>query len=143
MPAPTAARIAEVEEVVARATGWVRQEATVRALALVGSWARGAATMESDVDLVLVCEAPEPLLARDGWWSFLGGGDLARAQRWGILTERRIRLPSGLEVELGVAPLAWTHLPLDAGTRRVLGDGARILHDPAGLLRDAVAALGR
>jgi guanine deaminase len=142
MHEPTAERTTEVERLLARVAAWVAQEATVRAVALVGSWARGAATMDSDVDLVFVCQEPAALLLRDGWWSFLDGGDLVRRQQWGILAERRVRLASGLEVELGVAPLEWARVPLDAGTQRVLGDGARVLHDPARLLQGAIAALG-
>ncbi len=67
---------------------------------------------------------------------------LIRDQLWGPLRERRVRLRSGLQVELGVVTPAWAALPLNPGTARVLGDGCRILHDPEGLLGEALAALG-
>jgi len=54
-------------------------------------------------------------------------------QQWGAIAERRIVLPSGLEVEVGIGPLSWAQIdPVDAGTRRVVTDGCRILHDPDG-----------
>ncbi len=139
---PTAARIAEVEDLLGRAAAWAGTRRDIRALALVGSWARarGAARMASDVDLVLVSDDPRRLLEVDGWWTFLGGAEPVRRQRWGIVVERRLRLPSGLEVELDVAPMAWVALPLDDGTRAVLAAGARVLHDPDGLLASALAA---
>jgi len=63
---------------------------------------------------------------------------VVRRQQWGpYLTEVRIARPSGLEIELGVTATAWANLnPIDAGTRRVVSDGMRILHDPDAILAD-------
>lgn len=64
-----------------------------------------------------------------------------RTLEWGVLTERRFALPSGLEVELGIASPAWAAIdPVDTGTRRVVSDGVRILHDPDGLLETLASA---
>ena len=47
----------------------------------------------------------------------------------------RVSLSSGADVEISFAPVSWASIaPLDAGTRRVITDGYRILHDPAGFL---------
>ena len=47
----------------------------------------------------------------------------------------RVLLSSGADVEISFAPVSWASIaPLDAGTRRVITDGCRILHDPAGFL---------
>ena len=51
-----------------------------------------------------------------------------------------MRLRSGLYVESSCVPLSWAAVPLDAGTRRVLADGDRIIYG-TGLLRAAVADL--
>lgn len=134
-------RTREVEAILRAAAGWAAGQPDVRALALVGSWARRAADMASDLDLVVLGDEPDRLLGRDGWWSFLGGARLVRRQAWGVVVEVRLELASGLAVELDVAPATWARVPLDPGTRRVLGDGARSLHDPDGLLRRALASL--
>jgi hypothetical protein len=63
---------------------------------------------------------------------------LIRDQDWGPLRERRVRLHSGLHVELGVVPPSWAALPLDPGTARVLRHGCRVLYDPERLLHDAL-----
>ena len=40
-----------------------------------------------------------------------------------------------MEVEFGITTPAWAHIdPVDAGTARVVRDGAQIIHDPAGML---------
>ena len=53
--------------------------------------------------------------------------------------------PIGLEIEYNFSTPSWASLPVDAGTRRVLNDGVKILYDPTGLLdalRNAVFAEG-
>jgi Nucleotidyltransferase domain len=80
-------RQARVGELLERATAWARRRPDIRGLALVGSWARGSARTDSDVDLVVL-----------------------------------------------------TTDPVDPGTRRVVTDGMRILHDPDGRLAALAAA---
>jgi hypothetical protein len=98
--------------------------------------------MASDVDLVVLSDAPETL--EDAAWfvEIRPGARLIRSEVWGPVRERRFRLASGLIVELGIAPSSWADLPLDKGTRRVLSDGHRVLYD-AGLLAEASAAVAR
>jgi hypothetical protein len=62
----------------------------------------------------------------------------------GPLTERRLQLEGGLEVEVGLTEPAWAATdPVDPGTRRVVTDGMRILHDPDGRLAALAAAATR
>jgi predicted nucleotidyltransferase len=50
-----------------RITNWAQARPDVRAVALVGSWARGAARPDSDVDLMLLVDEPE-LFERETDW---------------------------------------------------------------------------
>jgi uncharacterized protein len=66
---------------------------------------------------------------------------LVQTVGWDAITERRFALASGFEVDLGIGSLAWASFdPLDAGTRKVVFDGIRVLYDPDGLLATLVAA---
>jgi Nucleotidyltransferase domain len=47
-------RPAAVERLLERAVAWARRQPDIRGLALVGSWARGNARADSDVDLVVL-----------------------------------------------------------------------------------------
>ena len=98
---------------------------------VVGSWARDAARMDSDVDIVVLTpEYVEPRI-----WTGLLGGEVIRLRAWGPLKEIRLRRPSGLEVEIGIVPMGWAATnPVDPGTHRVMGDGHCIEYDPAGVL---------
>lgn len=136
-------RIEEVEALLRHLTDWAGGRADVRALAVVGSWARGAPCDDSDVDVVLLTDSPETYIDREEWLPEVGGVRLIRTLDWGGVTERRFALPSGLEVELDIGTPAWASVePLDEGTRRVASDGIRILHDPDGLLALLVRRLG-
>ncbi|MFJ5680155.1 hypothetical protein [Streptomyces sp. NPDC093097] len=75
------------------------------------------------------------------WADGLALGDLVRIQAWGPVTERRYARPSGLEVEVDIGSPDWARTdPVDPGTRRVVTDGARRLHDPEGLLDALIRA---
>ncbi|HET8741344.1 MAG TPA: nucleotidyltransferase domain-containing protein [Gaiella sp.] len=133
---------AEVDAFLDHVGRWAASRGDVAAVALVGSWARGEAQAGSDVDLVVLTHDPAAYLEHDGWIEQLAPGTrLVRAASWGAIDERRLLLPSGLEVEVGVGRPSWADTdPVDPGTRRVVCDGLRPVFDPAGLLAAVVAA---
>lgn len=148
---PSAERAAEVTEVITRVTRWSATRSEVTALLLVGSYARNAARPDSDVDLVLLTTDPPRYLtpdrthhpdqrtfpADDPWAGELVLGTPTRVRSWGAVTERRFITPSGLEIEINIGSPSWAAVdPVDPGTRRVVTDGARPLHDPTGALAD-------
>jgi hypothetical protein len=78
------------------------------------------------------------------WAESLGAQAIVTTKRWGVLTERRLRIATGLEVEVGVASPSWASTePLDQGTARIVSDGLRMLYDPDQLLHELVEAVRR
>lgn len=142
MTARLKGRRRQASAVVEAVTQWARRQSDATALALVGSHAYDRPRMGSDVDLVLLTPDPDRHARGLAWvTSFDPRARLIRDRTWGPLRERRVRLRSGLQVELGIVSPDWASLPLDRGTARVLRDGCRVLHDPEGILRKALAAL--
>jgi hypothetical protein len=114
---------------------WAQQRQDVRAVCLVGSWARQSPRPESDVDVLFLTEEPSLYTEHEDWIEQLGGVAPATTQVWGVVTERRFRLPGGREVEICVGLPTWASVtPVDEGTRRVATDGLLALYDPDGLL---------
>jgi predicted nucleotidyltransferase len=135
------ARRQEVEALLTRAADWAARQADIRALLLVGSWARGNPRLDSDVDLILLTDRVQRYLDGDVLLHALGAEAVVRRQNWGAIEERRLRLTSGLEVEMGIGEPSWAATqPVDEGTRRVVTDGVRVLHDPAELASRLVCA---
>lgn len=129
-------RAAEIEAVIRRVTRWAAEHRDIVGLLLVGSCARNAPRPDSDVDIILL--TPDPDAPRVDQ---LDLGELIRTQRWGVITEHRFATASGLEVELGIGTPDWASVdPIDPGTHRVVTDGARILHDPTGILATLLRA---
>ncbi|MEV7627798.1 nucleotidyltransferase domain-containing protein [Actinoplanes sp. NPDC089786] len=131
----TQQRTDEVQSVVGEVVRWATEHQDVRGVVVVGSWARNAARMDSDVDIVVLTDG----LAHvdPDMWSLLLAGRVIRERDWGPLREIRLVRPSGFEVEVGVVPLSWANTnPVDAGTFRVINDGHRIVYDPDGALTD-------
>jgi hypothetical protein len=119
----TEERTDEVRTVLATLRAWAQGRPDVVAVGLAGSWARGDARMDSDVNVVLLTEEDRaPYLEDDAWAYEMGGVGLVWTRRWGTATERSVALPAGLEVELVVAHPSWAATdPVDEGTRRVAG----------------------
>ena len=134
---------AGTSDVLARVVEVARAVPGTVAVALVGSWARGAARAGSDVDLVVLTERPERWLDSSDWLADVAPEAVLTSRReFGALQERRVRLPGGLEVELGIGRPSWAAVGrLDDGTRRVAVDGLVPLWDPNGLLEALLTAV--
>jgi uncharacterized protein len=134
----------KVEEFLDALRRWALGREDVLAMALVGSQARGTARPESDVDLVILAADPAVYRADDAWVSSFGLAERVQDEDWGLVMSKRVRYGGGLEVESGIASARWAKTdPADAGTARVVRDGFRILHDPAGLLHTLRTAILR
>jgi uncharacterized protein len=132
----------EVEQFIAALGAFAQARDDVRAVALVGSHARGAAQPDSDVDVVVLTTDPDMYVDDCEWINALPGATLLSTRQWGALTERRLVLASGTDVDFDVARPSWASTsPLDPGTARVVRDGLVAIHDPDGLLAHVVEAV--
>jgi predicted nucleotidyltransferase len=119
-----------------------RAEPGVCAIALVGSCARGTPGPDSDIDLVVLTTDQGDLGGRTDWFAHFGSVQLVRQRQFGDVAERRLRRRDGVEIEVGLAPLAWAATdPVDPGTLRVVRDGFSIVLDPDGTLAGLAGAV--
>ncbi|HEX6420021.1 MAG TPA: nucleotidyltransferase domain-containing protein [Acidimicrobiales bacterium] len=141
----TSGRRRDYLRVVRSVAAWATQQPDVVGVAVVGSWARGQARMDSDVDLVVLTNDKDRYITDGRWVPDAVGesAELVRTQEWGPLTERRVVLRSGLEVEFGFVPPSWASVdPADPGTACVVRDGCSPLVDPKGAFARLSAAVG-
>jgi predicted nucleotidyltransferase len=123
---------------------WAADRPDVLAVGLVGSWARGAARPDSDVDLVLVVHDAAGYFAFPAWLAGFGSPTDRLDERRGALRAMRVWFADGPEVEFGFVRPAWCEVdPVDPGVHRVVRDGLIPLYDPDGLLADLMQAVER
>ena len=138
-------RIAEYGRIIRSVAKWAARQDDIVGVAVVGSWARNEERMDSDVDLVILTDDKDRYLSDSSWVPAAVGehAEILRTQDWGPLTERRIVLPSGLEIEFGFAGRSWALAdPVEAGTARVIREGCSPLVDPEGAFAGLMAVVG-
>lgn len=131
-------RMRDVSRFLEQFVSWSADREDVHAVGLAGSWARGTATPDSDVDLVVIVEDVPSLINEDGWLTLFGDVASAANEDWGLVQSKRAHYVDGLEVEFGLTTSGWAAVPLDPGTSQVVADGFKVLYDPDGLLRRCV-----
>ena len=130
----------DANELIEKVASWSKRDDRVIAAGICGSHARGEARSDSDIDFCILTAEPNSLL-EDRSWIFGFGAD---ARVSGAIEDynlvQSIRVFYGVtEAEFGVTAQAWAQLPIDPETAAVMNDGLRILYDPEGRLKSAVA----
>ena len=113
---------------------WASAQEDVQAIALIGSYARGEARDDSDIDLVLLTQQPERYLENVKWTTRFGVVEKHETEDYGELISIRVWYQNGVEVEYGITTPDWAALPLDAGTQEVMRGGMIVLFERGNLL---------
>ena len=130
-------------------TAWGDEQPTWRALALVGSWARGQARPDSDLDILIVTTEMQRWIASSSWLEGLGSQSVglptgaSTLEHYGVARSWRLWFGPQIEIEATLVDLDWAnHSPVDEGTRRVIAGGIQVLRDKDGVLEELKKAVG-
>ena len=128
------------DELIAKVAVWAQRDARVVAAGLCGSYARGEARPDSDIDFAILTPDAASLLDERAWIAdFDPKARVAGSvEDYNLVQSLRV-FYGATEAEFGVTDLAWARPPIDRETAGVINDGLRILYDPDGRLREAVA----
>jgi predicted nucleotidyltransferase len=113
---------------------WASDQSDVQAIALVGSYTRGAAKDDSDIDLVILTDQPQKYLDDIKWMERFGIFEKYQTEDYGKLISIRVWYQYGVEVEYGITTPDWAATPLDAGTSEVILGGMIVLFERGTLL---------
>lgn len=136
---PISDHLIRADNFLAHLTGWAERREDVRALLLVGSFARGQARPDSDLDVILLTRDPTVFVNDTAWIHVLGDVSSCQLEHYGQVTSLRTLFRDGFEVELSVARTDWAKRPFDSGTLRVARDGIHVLFDRDGEARQLAA----
>jgi hypothetical protein len=113
---------------------WASSQPGILGVALVGSYARSAATASSDVDLVILASDPQSYLGDQTWVRQFGEPTRLQTEDYGALTSLRVWYADGREIEFGLTDENWASVPLDEGTQQVIAGGMRVLFERGPIL---------
>ena len=140
IPLPTTIAGVRVRTLLTAVRAWAADRPDVVAVALVGSWARGDARPDSDVDLVLIVRDVAGYLAFPAWLAAFGRPDDTAREAYGAAPSLRVWYADGPEVEFLLATPVWCETdPVDPGTAEVVRGGLVPVYDPEGVLGRLVA----
>lgn len=125
------------QELIEAFARWVEQDSNVAGVFLVGSYARGDASPESDVDLVILTSRPGSYVSDTSWVGNFGSPSSVVLEDWGAVQSVRVHYSSGPEVEYGITTPDWATTPIPQSTQNVLADGMKLLFDRTGELEKA------
>jgi hypothetical protein len=111
---------------------WSGDQPDIEGIAIVGPWARRAADMDSHLDLLVLTSDRKRYVQSEMWipHALRSAGEVVRTEASGSMTERQVRLPSGLVVEFGFTSPSWASVdPVDPVSARVARDGCIPLVD--------------
>ena len=134
----------EIDNFLEKVRKWADTQKDIKAILLVGSYARGQAHDDSDIDLVLLTNEPDKYLNDHSFAETIGGISKIEKEFWGRVTSLRIWYKDSFEVELGITTPDWiTENPLDAGTLRTITDGAKVVMDKIGDLEELIMSASK
>ena len=114
------------------------------AVGLCGSYARGNAKADSDIDLSILVN--DKLKFKSTSWietfdfdKINERLDFFEDKEYGRVWSRHVFLKSKIEIEFSFANISWADTEnLDEGTRKVVSDGFKIIYDPQFILNKLV-----
>lgn len=148
-----------IKEILELIRNWAEERSEILALALVGSYARGEATLESDIDLMVIASDTEFFRHNYDWMHQINWESINyKIQKWndaeyGVVWSRHIYLSNlnndlfnnfnnKLKVEISFGLPTWTSIsPIDSGTFGVVSRGCQIIYDPQGILLNLMSKI--
>ncbi len=128
-----------LEQFLEKVQNWAKSEAQILAIALVGSYARGTANKDSDIDIMVVTNK-HFIIKTDFLHQFGQLKNIIR-KKYGKVTSLHVEYLDIPEIEFSFADDSWLSIPADIGTIRVIQDGERIIYDPKELLNKFIEYL--
>jgi predicted nucleotidyltransferase len=108
---------------------WAASQPEVKAVGLVGSYAREAASPDSDIDIIILAEDPGEFIKNTDWLKSFGLIKKMLVEDYGRVTSLRAWYENGREVEFGLTTPAWAGSPLEDGTERTIQKGMQVLFE--------------
>jgi uncharacterized protein len=119
----------KIAKFLADVKNWGENSGFVKAVILVGSYAKGTNKADSDIDLCILSDDRDYIISNPDIFNQFGCISKINTEYYGACTSIRIWYENGFEVEYGIVEEDWIGEPLDAATIRVLQNGYKVIVD--------------
>lgn len=135
---------AEINSFIEKLRFWSSEQPDIEASAIVGSWARGTARADSDIDVIVITSEPSKLLDDNAWFEQFGQVEKFKREDWGLVQSLRVHYANGQEIEFGITTGEWiSPIEIELASGQIMRDGMMIVYDPQQALRQALSSAQR
>ena len=135
---------AEIDNFIKKLRIWSSEQPDIEASAIVGSWARGTARADSDIDVILITREPAKLLDGNAWVEHFGRIEKLKREDWGLVQSLRVHYLDGQEIEFGITTVEWlSQEEIRLASGQIMRDAMMIVYDPQQRLGQALLSAQR
>lgn len=109
-------------------------EPAIKAVIVVGSFARGTAGPDSDVDLVIITTDVQRFLNERTWIEKFGKIRSCELEDYKLVQSLRVVYKDGPEMEFGITSMEWIADAQRQSSGEILSGGYRVIYDPDNLV---------
>ena len=139
-----------VDRILQMVETWAETQPEIHAVALVGSWARGQAKADSDIDLMFLTPNSQLFFLNPNYFGSFPWHKLSLKvidyydRTYGVVKSRHFCFSQGQKIEFSFGYTNWADTnPIDAGTLAVASSGLKIIYDPDRLLTNLITTIRR
>ncbi len=115
---------------------WFKSQKNILGILVIGSYARGEQKVDSDLDIMILCDEYVKYIEDRDWLTNFGAIKSSKLENWGATKSLRVFFENGDEVEFGFSTNSWANTnPIDNGTKEVMNGGYKVLYDPKRILK--------
>lgn len=108
----------------------------IRAMILIGSYAKGEERSDSDVDFIILAKDRNKWLSNTNWTKLLGTVVSITQEDYEEVKAIRTYYEDNVELEFGFIEESWLKKPLADTTKEAIEGGYKVLYDPGQLFLD-------
>jgi len=129
----TDANFKKIYQLQEKILSWAKHENNIKAVAMIGSYARNNPEKDSDVDFIILTNTPGYYIKNANWLNYFGEVKEFEIAFYGNVTSLHARYIDFPKVEFSFTDENWIAIPPHQDTLRIIMNGMKVIYDKKNL----------